>query len=143
MTIRQLRHRLLGRVFCRHRNGSGKTWLTWYISKKLELDEQQQQKLVELQDHVRSGREKMWRTWGETRQGITEMLASDTTNSKQLTGFLRDELNNKLYVADVQGNEFITALADFFDTLDAGQRNRLRQHWQRRQGHFGACHHPH
>lgn len=142
MTIQKFKHRFLGRIFCRHKNTSGKTWITKRISKKLELDGQQQQKLVELQNHIRSGREKMRKTWGETRLGITEMLASDTTNSERLAAFLRDELNNKLYVANAQTNELISVFADFFDTLDADQRHRLRYHWQKHQAHFGTCRHP-
>ncbi len=143
MNIWEIAQRIRQRFSCGDRNGDGKTWLVRRISRKLDLDEQQQERLITLQRHMRSGRESLRQNLPQTREGISEMLLTDNGDNPQLSAFLRDELDSTLYAANTQGEAIIQAFTDFHASLNSQQREQLQRHWQKRQRCFGTSHRHH
>lgn len=99
------------------------------LSKKLQLDDEQQVKLTILQSSVNTAREDVTKLRQERHSLIGELLAEN--------GFNRDEalriMNAPAQELCEHTDHLLDSLSQFFASLDSVQRERLRLLWLKHQ----------
>ena len=122
--------------FARHRCGRGAPggWMLRRVSRKLDLDATQQQRLTSVQGRVQDLRAGMQAAKEEHRDALLALLSSERFDRAEAMRLL------KVPAAVSAGTapELVAAFGDFYDALNAGQRTRLRELMTRRHG--GPCH---
>lgn len=103
------------------------------IAEKLDLDATQKQKLTVLGDQLLALRKGVK---GDSQDPRTEFstLISGATFDRSGAQTLLDEKTKAL---QSEGPQVITAMADFYDSLNPEQQSEIREKLQRRKGWFG------
>lgn len=91
------------------------------IGSKLELDDMQKQKLAVLADKLRAQREAM-RGGGDPREQFKSIIAGSRFDQAQAAKLVED----KTAALRAGSPEVIAAAADFFDHLNPGQQQKVR-----------------
>jgi len=121
--------------FTRHRcdRSAPGGWMLRRVSRKLDLDAAQQQRLTGVQGRMQELRADMQAAKEEHRDALLALLSGerfDRTEAMRL-------LNVPVAVAAETAPELIAAFGDFYDGLNAKQRTRLRELVTRRR--CGPC----
>jgi periplasmic protein CpxP/Spy len=121
--------------FARHRRGRSASggWMLRRISRKLDLDATQQQRLTGVHGRMQELRADMQAAKEEHRDALLALLSGerfDRTEAMRL-------LNVPVTVAAETAPELVAAFGDFYDGLNANQRTRLRELVTRRR--CGPC----
>jgi hypothetical protein len=118
---------------CGQRHGG---WLVRRVSRKLKLDQTQQDGLRRLQDTVHQIRAEAREGWAYRRESLLTLLSGERLD--------RDEALRVARVPSAMVNDalpkLVEAFGDFFDKLTVEQRGRLREMVARRTGHHCGAH---
>jgi len=120
----------------RHRCGRGAPggWMLRRVSRKLDLDESQQQRLTSVQGRMQDLRAGMQAAREQHRDALLALLSGERFDRTEAMRLLKVPAA----VAAETAPELVAAFGDFYDGLNAGQRTRLRELLTRRHG--GSCH---
>ncbi len=116
-------HRILARFGCHKTNG-----LERRISKKLDLDNDQQEKLSKLNITLKGVKESLHDIQRQGLLGLDELLISETLDQEKAGEILKQGIQ----VADQRRIEVVNSFAEFFDSLKQRQREALREMINRR-----------
>ena len=119
----------------RHRCGRGAPggWMLRRVSRKLDLDESQQQRLTSAQGRMQDLRAGMQAAREQHRDALLALLSGERFDRTEAMRLLKVPAA----VAAETAPELVAAFGDFYDGLNAGQRTRLRELLTRRHG--GSC----
>lgn len=121
--------------FVRHRCGRSTPggWMLRRVSRKLDLDVAQQQRLTSVQGRMQDLRADMQAAKEEHRDALLVLLSGERFDRTEAMRLL------KVPVAVVAETapELVAAIGDFYDGLNANQRTRLRELVTRRR--CGPC----
>jgi Spy/CpxP family protein refolding chaperone len=114
-------------------------WMVERVNKRLDLDEGQKTKLVELKDKMTSIRSEFRSSRQEGRQAVIELMSAaqlDQAKAQSLFEQFRDRTSEKSRVV-------IEAVAEFTDSLSQEQRTQLvdwinHRHDKRSGRHYGG-----
>ena len=125
MFFARMRHKLFG-----HREGYAGAWIVERIGKRLNLNEQQQQKLAAVQTQFVSLRASLRQFRDENRSSFGAMLNAGQFDRGQAA---------RLFEAPLAGmNErvdpVVNTVGDFYDSLDSDQKLRVSDWWNKRHG---------
>jgi len=104
------------------------------VSRKLDLDESQQQRLTSVQGRMQDLRAGMQAAREQHRDALLALLSGERFDRTEAMRLLKVPAA----VAAETAPELVAAFGDFYDGLNAGQRTRLRELMTRRHG--GSCH---
>ena len=126
-----------GVAACKHKMHSATPeergeWVVEKVSKKLELNETQKIKLVNLKDELLAVRKTMRSDRDEKRAEVLAMLQQPTLDREKANTMVQQKIN----VASTQAPVVIDAMADFYDSLDDAQRAELVEHIEDKMAHF-------
>lgn len=111
-----------------------KTKVVDRISKKLDLNETQRQKLAVLGDTIEAQRNAAKAKGGaEPREAIKALIAGDKFDRDGAQALV----TQKAQTVQEASPAIITALADFYDSLTPAQQAEVRDHLAKRRGHWG------
>lgn len=120
---------------CGHRHKDPQQRAQWIMDKmerKLELNEAQKTKMIVVRDKMLAARADMHGEDDEKKQRMQEIIAGNTFDrSKAMTLF-----EEKTRAVETHGPEVINAMADFYDSLDQTQQQKLRDHLQQRMERY-------
>lgn len=121
--------------FARHRCGRGAPggWMLRRVSRKLDLDAAQQQRLTSVQGRMQDLRTDMQAAKEEHRDALLALLSGERFDRAEAMRLLKVPAA----VAAETAPELVAAFGDFYDGLNAGQRTRLRELMTRRR--CGPC----
>jgi protein CpxP len=121
--------------FARHRCGRGAPggWMLRRVSRKLDLDESQQQRLTSVQGRMQDLRAGMQAAKEQHRDALLALLSGERFDRTEAMRLLKVPAA----VAAETAPELVAAFGDFYDGLNSGQRTRLRELMTRRHG--GSC----
>ncbi len=121
--------------FARHRCGRGAPggWMLRRVSRKLDLDESQQQRLTSVQGRMQDLRAGMQAAREQHRDALQALLSGERFDRTEAMRLLKVPAA----VAAETAPELVAAFGDFYDGLNAGQRTRLRELMIRQHG--GSC----
>jgi len=121
--------------FARHRCGRGAPggWMLRRVSRKLDLDAAQQQRLSSVQGRMQDLRAGMQAAKEEHRDALLALLSGERFDRAEAMRLLKVPAA----VAAETAPELVAAFGEFYDGLNAGQRTRLRELMTRRHG--GPC----
>jgi Spy/CpxP family protein refolding chaperone len=112
-------------------------WMVERISKKLDLDESQRDRLEQLRDRLLSMRERFAEARAQGREAVAELLSSPTLDQDRAQALVEQ----KTSFVSANSAELIAAFADFSDSLNDEQRGTLLEWLDHRGGHgFGHRH---
>ena len=100
------------------------------VSSKLDLNDAQKQKLNVLADKLQAQRTALVGKAGDPRAQVQAIVAGATFDRARAQALLEE----KIRAVQVNSPEVITALADFYDSLNADQQQKVREVMQRRKG---------
>jgi len=103
------------------------------IGSKLDLNEAQKQKLATLADKLQAQRAAFVGQAGDPRAEV-QALVVDGGHHRARAQALIDE---KLRAVQTGSPEVLTAMADFYDSLNPEQQQKVRDFMQRRRGWMG------
>lgn len=99
-----------------------------YITKKLDLDEEQVNKLEAIKDELQKVHKEHEQERDEKTQMIIEMIQSDQIDQEKVV----ELVNAKLLIIQEKAPQFVGKIADFHSTLSAEQKQmiieRIEQH---------------
>ena len=126
-----------GVAACKHKMHSATPeergeWVVEKVSKKLELNETQKIKLVNLKDELLAVRKTMRSDRDEKRAEVLAMMQQPTLDREKVNNMVQQKIN----VASTQAPVVIDAMADFYDSLDDAQRAELVEHIEDKMEHF-------
>jgi periplasmic protein CpxP/Spy len=121
--------------FARYHCGRGAPggWMLRRVSRKLDLNESQQQRLTSVQGRMQDLRAGMQAAREEHREALLALLSGERFDRTEAMRLLKVPAA----VAAETAPELVAAFGDFYDGLNAGQRTRLRELMTRRHG--GSC----
>ena len=125
MFFARIRHKWFG-----HGDGYAGTWIVQRIGKRLNLNDQQRQKLVEVQAQLMSLRESLRQFRDQNRSSFGAMLAAGKFDRSQAVQLFQAPLAG---VGD-RVSPVVNTVGDFYDSLDPEQKNRVRDWWDKRHG---------
>ncbi|MCW5652589.1 Spy/CpxP family protein refolding chaperone [Hydrogenophaga sp.] len=102
------------------------------ITRKLDLNAEQQQKLGVLADKVQAQRTALIGQTTNPRAEMGALVAGDKFDRARALSLL----DEKTRVVQVTSPEVITALADFYDSLNPTQQAEVRERLSKRHGWF-------
>ena len=102
------------------------------VADKLELDSPQRQKLSVLTEQLLSLRNDLKADAGEPRNEVASLFASNKFDRSKAQALL----DEKTAAMQKDGPDVIIALADFYDSLDAAQQQKIRERLEKRKGWF-------
>jgi hypothetical protein len=105
------------------------------VSRKLDLDAAQQQRLSSVQGHMQDLRATMQAAKEQHRDALLALLSGERFDRTEAMRLLKVPTA----VAAETVPELVAAFGDFYDGLSVGQRTRLRELLTRRHG--GRCRH--
>ncbi len=103
------------------------------IGGKLDLNEAQKLKLATLADKLQAQRAAFVGQAGDPRAEAQALVAGEKFDRARAQALLDD----KLRAVQAGGPEVLTAMADFYDSLNAEQQQKVRDFMQRRRGWMG------
>jgi Spy/CpxP family protein refolding chaperone len=103
------------------------------VTKKLDLTTEQQQKLGVLADKMQAQRAAFVGQTTDPRAEVGQLVAGEKFDRARALSLL----DEKTRVVQVSGPEVITAMADFYDSLNPTQQTEVREMLQKRKGWFG------
>jgi periplasmic protein CpxP/Spy len=121
--------------FTRHRCGRGAPggWMLRRVSRKLDLDESQQQRLTSVQGRMQDLRAGMQAAKEQHRDALLALLSGERFDRTEAMRLLKVPAA----VAAETAPELVAAFGNFYDGLNAAQRTRLRELMIRQHG--GSC----
>lgn len=102
------------------------------VTKKLDLNAEQQQKLGVLADKLQAQRTAFIGQTADPRAEIRQLVAGEKFDRARALNLL----DEKTRVVQVSSPEVINALADFYDSLNPTQQAEVRDMMQKRRGWF-------
>ncbi|MBK7547303.1 MAG: Spy/CpxP family protein refolding chaperone [Rhodoferax sp.] len=102
------------------------------VSSKLDLNEAQKQKLGVLADEIIASRTAFRGKEADPRVEIQALMAGNKFDRTRAQAMLEQ----KTQVVQGNGPKMITALADFYDSLNPEQQKQVREKLERRKGWF-------
>lgn len=121
----------LFRHFSGCRRGFYKRWMMKRISRKLDLQQDQREKLDDISRQLADSKGSFTATRAEARQQMLALLDDNTLDRDRATEIIRDHLA----AVAVSTTRLVDGFAEFFDSLNPQQRQQLQVYVQ---GH--ACH---
>lgn len=103
------------------------------IGKELDLDTQQRQRLNLLGDRLREQRLALVGKTTDPRAEVQALVAGDRFDRARAQSVVEEKTN----ALRSKSPEVIAAAADFFDSLNPAQQQKVRDHLVRRHGWFG------
>lgn len=100
------------------------------VSSKLDLNDAQKQKLNVLADKMQAQRSAFMGQAADPRAEVQAIVAGDKFDRARAQSLL----DEKTRAIQASSPEVITALADFYDSLNPGQQQKVRDLMQRRKG---------
>ncbi|WP_420998056.1 Spy/CpxP family protein refolding chaperone [Cupriavidus sp. 30B13] len=100
------------------------------ISKKLDLNAQQKQRLAVLADKLKAQRAALAGNAADPRAEVQALVAGDRFDRARAQSLVSE----KTAVINAGSPEVIAAMADFYDSLDATQQQQVREFLQKRRG---------
>ena len=100
------------------------------VSSKLDLNDAQKQKLNVLADKMQAQRTAFMGQAADPRAEVQAIVAGDKFDRARAQSLL----DEKTRAIQASSPEVITALADFYDSLNPGQQQKVRDLMQRRKG---------
>lgn len=121
--------------FAGHRCGRGEPggWMLRRVGRKLDLDAAQRQRLAGVQGRMQELRSGMQTARDEQREALQALFAGEQFDREEALRLFQVSAT----VATDSAPALVAACGDFYDTLDAQQRARLRELIASRRG--GAC----
>lgn len=104
------------------------------VSRKLELDEAQEQKLAVLADKIQAQRTAVMGATTDPRAEVQALVAGNRFDRARAQGLL----DEKTRAVQTTSPEVIAALADFYDSLHAEQQQKVRDWMQKRRAGWMA-----
>ncbi len=103
------------------------------VSSELELSDVQRQQLVVLSDRVRDQRKALVGSTSDPRAELQSLVSGAQFDRARALTIVEEKTNA------IRGKspEVIAAIADFFDSLNPTQQQKLRDHLQKRNRWFG------
>ena len=122
-------------LFHRHHRHRGwfAQWMLRRIGRKLKLDNGQQARLEALRGKMSEVHEELRQVRRDTRQDVERLIMAerlDREAARRLLAVPRHAMEERM-------PEMVDSFADFLDSLDGEQRQRLLNLWQRHQRHHG------
>ncbi|MDT4864379.1 hypothetical protein FQZ97_991410 [compost metagenome] len=102
------------------------------VTKKLDLNADQQQKLGVLADKLQAQRTAFIGQTTDPRAEVRALVAGDKFDRARALSLL----DEKTRVVQVSSPEVINAMADFYDSLNPAQQAEVRERMQKRKGWF-------
>ena len=109
-------------------------WMQQKVTKKLELDDSQQQKLQAFSTEMMTARQDMKQQFGDDREQLLALLEQTTLDQQQVLTLIESHtraINDRAPV-------IVASVAEFYDSLNSEQQAQLRQFAQQ---HRGRGHH--
>lgn len=103
------------------------------VGSKLDLNEAQKQKLATLADKLQAQRAALVGKAGDPRAEVQALVAGEKFDRARAQTLL----DEKLRVVQTGSPEVLTAMADFYDSLNPEQQQKVRELMQRRRGWMG------
>ena len=100
------------------------------VSGKLDLNDAQKRKLNALADQLQAQRMALVGSMPDPRARVQALVADDKFDRAQAQALLQE----KTQAVQAHSPDVLNALADFYDSLDAGQQQKVRELMQRRKG---------
>ena len=100
------------------------------VSGKLDLNDAQKRKLNALADQLQAQRMALVGSMPDPRARVQALVAGDKFDRAQAQALLQE----KTQAVQAHSPDVLNALADFYDSLDAGQQQKVRELMQRRKG---------
>jgi Spy/CpxP family protein refolding chaperone len=101
------------------------------ITRKLDLDDEQRQKFVEMAELVATTMQQVRPTREQRSDEISTFLQEPSFNQARALELIRQ----KTQLVDDQAPLLVAAMASFVDSLNAGQKQQLQEFLQHRRGH--------
>jgi hypothetical protein len=122
-------------LFHRHRRHRGwfAQWMMRRIGRKLKLDHVQQGRLQALQGKMHEAHDELHQLRRDTHAEVEKLIMAerlDREAAKRLLVVPRHAMDEHM-------PEVLDSFADFLDSLNGEQRQRLLSLWQRHQHHHG------
>ena len=108
----------------------------YYLSRKLDLNSDQEVRLESLSSRVAAILDKVRQERDQREVLIDELLTNQPLDQAALLG----RISEKTDYVDQHAPEVVGLLAGFVDSLDAGQKDKLRQMVKQRHGRHGFGH---
>ena len=102
------------------------------VTKKLELNGEQQQKLGVLADKLQAQRTAFIGQTADPRAEVRQLVAGEKFDRARALSLL----DEKTRVVQVSSPDVINAMADFYDSLNPTQQTEVRELMQKRKGWF-------
>jgi len=103
------------------------------VGRKLDLSDAQKHKLAAVADRLQARRAAFTAEAGDLGAGVQALVAGDRFDRARAQALL----DAKLHAAQAGGPDVMDAVADFYDSLDAAQQQKVRDFVQRRRGWLG------
>ncbi len=103
------------------------------VSSKLDLNEAQKQQLHVLADKMEAQRAAVIGKAGDPRAEVQALVAGDKFDRARAQALLEE----KTRAVQASSPDVIKALADFYDSLDPGQQQKVREMMLRRKSWMG------
>ena len=123
-------HHAHGMVISEEESARFKATMVERVAKELDLNEQQKQRLRALGDRLRDQRVALVGKTTDPRAEVQALVAGAQFDKARAQAILDEK------TAAIRGKspEVITAAADFFDSLNPAQQQKVRDFMQRRHG---------
>ena len=102
------------------------------VSNKLELNEDQRNRLVIVKNTIMQTKQEMKESKSELRTDMQNILQQDTLDRQ----FILDKINQKADAMRVNAPDIVNAIGDFYDSLTPQQLAVLREHVNDKMEHF-------
>ncbi len=103
------------------------------VGSKLDLNEAQKQKLATLADKLQAQRAALVGQAGDPRAEVQALVAGEKFDRARAQTLI----DEKLRAVQTGSPEVLAAMADFYDSLDPAQQQKVRDFMQRRRGWMG------
>lgn len=113
--------------------GARPHYMMGHISKELDLDSKQQQKLAALKEEIKATRSKLRDQTGSVRSEAKSMISAEVFDQAKMI----EMINNKTTVINEIAPDVVATLADFIDSLSIDQKTdilKLLEHKHYRHG---------
>ncbi len=112
-------------------------WLTRRVSRKLELDNSQAEKLLAIQREVGRSRAELKTARQDRAKSFGELLAQEDFDREKAM----DVMGDARQTLDIHAGKLIESFDEFHESLSTDQRQRLAVLWDRHMTkRAGCCH---
>lgn len=112
------------------------TKMTEWIADELELNTSQKEKLSALSKQMLQSRKLMREKVAHNKDELKHMLTQASLDQKKILGMVRSHTD----AMNEQAPEIVAAMAAFYNTLTAEQRQELRAHMEKMHKRHGGRH---